>query len=145
MLIGLAAVLGPAIRRFGKGYADDLWPATSSTPSALLRVLDLAYYLVFSGYILLTTELDFATLGSSEVLAGQVQQAAARLAGFMLVMGLLHAATLMVLPMVALLDNSTRVARPLPRWIVIGIILAGTAGALLAIPILIGLIVAGTS
>ena len=58
-LISLVAVLGPAIRRFGRGYADDLWPTTPTMPLSLLRLLDVAYLLVFGGYILLTTYFDF--------------------------------------------------------------------------------------
>ena len=64
-LVSLVAVLGPAIRRFGRGYADDLWPTTPTMPSSLLRLLDVAYLLVFGGYILLTTYFDFgrSTIG----------------------------------------------------------------------------------
>ncbi len=144
-LVGLAVVLGPAIRRFGRGYAADLWPPASHTPAALLRLLDLAYYLVLSGYVLLTTELEFGAPGTSDLLAGQIQEAFARVGGLLLIVGLLHATTLMALPVVALIDNSTRTGRALPRWIVIGLVLVGVGGALLVIPNLIGLIVAGTS
>ncbi len=67
-LIALVAVLGPAIRRFGRGYAHDLWRTTPDMPTALLRLLDVAYLLVFGGYILITTYFDFgrSTIGVAE-------------------------------------------------------------------------------
>ncbi|MDC3402460.1 hypothetical protein OAX95_00820 [bacterium] len=111
-LVMLIAVLGPAIRRFGRGYANDLWPTTPATATALLRLLGLAYLLVFTGYILLSSELDFETSGV--LVAEQVHEAGYRIGGLVLAMGLLHAATIMVLPIVALVSNSTRVSRELP-------------------------------
>ena len=45
--------------------------------------------------------------------------------GWCSTMGLLHAATIMVLPVVALVSNSTRVGRALPRWLVIVLVLVG--------------------
>ena len=95
-LVSLVAVLGPAIRRFGRGYADDLWPTTPTMPSSLLRLLDVAYLLVFGGYILLTTYFDFgrSTIG----VAQQVEDLFQRVGGLVLTMGLLHAATIMTCP-----------------------------------------------
>lgn len=120
-LVALVLVLGPAIRRFGRGYASDLWPATPATATALLRLLDVAYLLVFGGFILLTVELDFGPSGV--LVAEQVQAAGERLGGLLLVMGLLHAVTIMVLPVVALVSNSTRVGRALPKWLVVILVL----------------------
>jgi hypothetical protein len=111
-LVMLIAVLGPAIRRLGRGYANDLWPTTPATATALLRLLGLAYLLFFTGYILLSSELDFETSGV--LVAEQVHEAGYRIGGLVLAMGLLHAATIMVLPIVALVSNSTRVSRELP-------------------------------
>jgi hypothetical protein len=122
-LVALVLVLGPAIRRFGRGYATDLWSATPTMAAALLRLLDVAYLLVSSGFIFLTVDFDF---GSSTVqLAGQVQSGLNRVGGLIVVMGLLHAVTIIVLPAVALVSNSTRVGRSLPRWFVILLVIAG--------------------
>lgn len=140
-LIALVAVLGPAIRRFGRGYADDLWPATPTMPSSLLRLLDVAYLLVFGGYILLTTYFDF---GWSMIgVAQQIGDLCWRVGGLVLTMGLLHAATIMVLPVVALVSNSTRVGRALPRWLVILLVLGGGVLGLFALWLTVGFAVAG--
>lgn len=136
----LTIVLGPAIRRFGRGYARDLWPAARATPNLLLRLLDLAYGLVFGGYILLTTQFEFGDGSTLDPIGGQLHDAAERIGGLLLVMGLLHAGTLMVLPVVALVDNSTRRSERIPRWVVmIGL------GVLLAVIPVVGLLFAGLS
>lgn len=122
-LVALIAVLGPAIRRFGRGYANDLWPATPETATVLLRLLDLAYLLVFSGYILLSAELGFGTSGV--LVAEQLRDAGSRIAGLVLMMGLLHAITIMALPVVALVSNSTRVGQKLPKWLTVILLLVG--------------------
>jgi hypothetical protein len=121
----LMAVLGTAISRFGRGFAADLWPAGSATPPALLRLLDVAYFLVFSGYILLTTRFEFGFEWRAVTLGEQLGDASIRIGGLLLLVGVLHALTIVVLPVVALVDNSTRVQQPLPRWmIVIGVLIA---------------------
>lgn len=120
-LLTLIAVLGRAIRRFGRGYADDLWPATPTTSAALLQLIDLAYYLVLIGFILMTSRLDFGT--STVEFAEQIQHAGNRIGGLLLIMGVLHAAAVMVLPFVALISNATRVGASLPKWLTIVLII----------------------
>jgi hypothetical protein len=140
-LVALVAVLGPAIRRFGRGYADDLWHTTPAVPASLLRLLDVAYLLVFGGYILMTTSFDF---GWSLIgVAQQVEDLCWRVGGMVLSMGLLHAATIMTLPVVALVSNSTRVGRSLPRWLVIVLGLVGAVLALFTLRATAGLIIGG--
>lgn len=144
VLTSVAVVLGPAIRRFGRGYAHDLFPATPVTGAALLRLLDVAYGLVVAGYILMTTELSAAGARvSGDLLAEQLSTAAARLGGLLLVLGVLHAATLVVLPAVALVHNSTRLGRALPRWLVVVLALAGIVIGWQVVSTLVGLAVMG--
>lgn len=151
-LVALVAVLGPAIRRFGRGYAVDLWPVTPATATALLRLLDVAYILIFGGFILMTADLDFASssLAASNcvfddvrchTVQDQIGDACIRLGGLVLVMGILHAVTIIVLPVVALISNSTRVGRALPRWLVVLLVLAIIPIALQTFLALVGLIV----
>jgi len=58
-------------------------------------------------------------------------------------MGLLHAATIMTLPLVALVSNSTRVGRALPRWLVISFMLVAVPLGLFVLWAIVGLSVAG--
>lgn len=140
-LVALVAVLGPAIRRFGRGYADDLWPATPTLPWSLLRLLDVAYLLVFGGYILLTADFDFGA--AATVVADQVEDLSWRVGGLLLSIGLLHASTIMALPVVALVSNSTRVDRELPRWLVFVLVLVGCVLGLFIFRAVVGLSIAG--
>ena len=130
-LVCLVLTIGPAIRRFGRGYAYDLWCTTPDLPRSLLRLLDVAYALVFSGYILLTASLDFDR--SSILAAEQIEGLCVRVGGLLLTMGLLHAITIMSLPLMALISNSTRAGRPLPRWVVGLLALIGVAVGVAAV------------
>lgn len=71
----------------------------------MLRVLDIAFYLVFTGYILMTVSFDSPS--RTTVLAYQLATACARSGGLLLIMGLLLAVTFMFVPLLALLHNST--------------------------------------
>lgn len=146
-LTALVVVLGPAIRRFGRHYAEDLFVVDHPLATSMLRLLDLAYYLVFAAYVLLTTQFEFelavAARPASLDLAQQLHEAAVRVGGLLLLMGVLHALTLFALPFVALIHNSTRRRRPLPTWLrAIGLVI-GAAAALQLIGVLLGLLVAG--
>ena len=68
VLVMLVVVLGPAIRRFGRGYATDLWRATPETAAAIVRLLDVAYVLVFAGYV--TPAEAFQGFSSPAVITG---------------------------------------------------------------------------
>lgn len=140
-LVALLLALGPAIRRFGRGYANDLWPTGSHTPVALLRLMDLAFYLVGIGYVLLSAEFEFTTTLMSDRLAAQLAAVSIRAGGLLLALGVLHAHTLFALPMVALIDNSTRVGRALPRWLIL--LLAATM--LSIVPVLLAMVAIGIS
>ena len=135
-LVSLVVVLGPAIRRFGRGYAHDLWRTTPDLPTSLLRLLDVAYLLVFGGYILMTSYFDFGL--SRVVVAEQIEELLQRVGGLLLTMGLLHAATIMALPLIALVSNSTRVGRKLPRWVVAILVLVGLGVGFFGLQALIG-------
>ncbi len=140
-LVLLVAVLGPAIRRFGRGYAHDLWRSTHDTAAALVRLLDVSYLLVFGGYIMLTANLDFdaAALG----VAQQLEDLGWRIGGLLLTMGLLHAATIMTLPVVALIANTTRRGRTLPRWLAVVLVIGTGIAGLLTLWGVAGVVIGG--
>lgn len=144
LLVVIVIVLGPAIRRFGRNYIGDLWPADRTTPEALARLLDLAYALVFSGYILVTAQLSRPGF-SLNPLADQVADMSTRVAGLVLTIGILHAVTVTALPLVALVSNSTRTGRPLPRWVVVLLVVLGVGIGFQLVNTLIGLVAMGLS
>jgi hypothetical protein len=137
-LVVLIVALGPAIRRFGRGYASDLFTTSRSTAAAMLRLLDLAYFLIFGGYILLTVELLAPRDESLLIWSEQLGDASIRIAGLLLTMGMLHAVTLVALPLLALIVNSTRTGSRVPRWIWILLIVGGiVAWQLAGIPVVL--------
>ena len=146
-LVVIVIVLGPAIRRFGRNFAQDLFPREQPLATMLLRLLDVAYYLVFAAYVLMTTQFEFRLgvigMPASRDLAQQLREAAVRFGGLLLLMGALHAMTLVALPFVALVHNSTLRRRPLPRWLQIaGTVLIAWLG-LQIVGGLLGLLVIG--
>ncbi len=126
VMVGLVVALGPAIRRFGSGYAREVFRARPSTGDSFLALLDVAYYLVFGGYVLVT--LGFAEHFPTAVRIGdQIEHAAIEVAGLLLTMGLLHAATFAVLPLLGLVFTATQRNVALPssiRLVVVVVTLA---------------------
>lgn len=141
-LVVVLATLGPAIRRFGRGYVVDLHGSEPATGHRLLRLLDIAYYLTFTGFILMTTNFTAPASYRLFLIGDQIEQMTDRVGGMLLVMGLLHAVMLMSLPLVALVYNTTRRGRSLPRWVTILLFVAG-AGIALQLPGLFGLVISG--
>lgn len=139
VLAGLVLALGPAIRRFGRGYASELFSTSPATANRLLRLLDIAYYLVFAGYVLLTARFEAPVSYIVPQLGLQIYEGLARVAGLLLAMGLLHGITFTVLPLVALVFNSTRARRSLPRWVTFLVVIGSAAAAFLVILMLLGL------
>ncbi len=128
VLMLLVVVLGPAIRRFGDGYAGAIFRTSPATGDRFIRLLDVAYYLVFSGFILVTADFDrplAASLGVGE----QLGEATSRIGGLLLAMGLLHAVTILVLPLVGLVFTAGWRQKQLPRWVNILLLIVGVATA----------------
>lgn len=136
MLIG---AVGPGLRRFGRGFIEDVFAPAKTTGERLLPLLDAAFYLIFVGYVLVTTRLSPGVAYEFYVAGEQIGEAAIRIGGLLLMMGVMHAVTLIVLPLVALIFNSTRVGAKLPRWVTALLIIGGIV-ALLQLPGLITLV-----
>ena len=103
LLVVAVVTLGPLIRRFGRIYVTTVFRANPPTAMRFLALLDVAYYLAFSSFVLMTTTIDpypswLAQSGTAEVLTHQL----ARLGGLALLMGLLHSLTIVVLPVLGL-------------------------------------------
>ncbi len=99
LLVVAVVTLGPLIRRFGRIYVTTVFRANPPTAMRFLALLDLAYYLAFSSFVLMTATIEpypswLAPSGTTEVLTHQ----AARLGGLALLMGLLHSLTIVALP-----------------------------------------------
>lgn len=99
ILVAVVVVLGPLIKRFGRSYAGDIFRANPRTGKSYLVLMDVAYYLIFSAFILFTVTFqppsewrrDIATVFEAEIV---------RLGGMLLLMGILHGLNVLTLPII---------------------------------------------
>lgn len=161
VLLVLVVALGPTLRRFGTILLADVFRLSPTTGQRFLDVLDVAYYLTFVGYTI--TGLGFQGLGRTLATTAVLRVSLDRIAGLLLLMGLLHAATIALLPLLGALHASTMrrhrrrergraapppspVAERAERLIRRALWIAGgtlAAGALLLTGVMIGLVMAG--
>jgi hypothetical protein len=107
ILITLILVVGPLIRRFGGIYAASVFTANPATAQHFLRVLDVAYYLVFSAFVVIETQVvpREEWLGANGTTV-HIDSLAQRIGGMLLLMGLLHAITIALLPILGVVFSS---------------------------------------
>ena len=105
-------VLGPLIRRFGKDLALEVFHSHQDSSKRFLALLDIAYYLIFTAFILMTTSFS-AQADWGGRLAAQAELELVRVGGLLLLMGILHAVTIAFLPIMGLVlaSNWWRAAR----------------------------------
>jgi hypothetical protein len=99
ILIAIVVVLGPVIKRFGRAYAGDIFRANPRTGKSYLVLMDVAYYLIFSAYILFTIHLVQPEEWVANPTA-QLQDEVTRIGGMLLLMGVLHGLNVLSLPLV---------------------------------------------
>ena len=156
VMISIVVVMGPAIRRFGETFEQAVFGSVPETGTHVLRLLDVAYYLIFGAFIMMTTTYD-PPLDLGNELAGWVEWVQFRLGGLLLLMGTLHATLVLALPVVGLVHaanrrrirlahGTTSSDRSLDKvdsaitvitWVLAALV------ALLLLPMLMGLIVGG--
>ena len=99
VLVALAVALGPFIKRFGRSYAADVFRANPRTGKSYLVLTDVAYYLIFTAFILFT--ITFVAPADWEVSTGnQLKHEVARVGGILLIMGVLHTGNVLALPII---------------------------------------------
>lgn len=108
VLVTIALVLGPFIKRFGRSYAADVFRSNPSTGKSFIVLTDFAYYLIFIAYIAFTTTIDRPSNWPATVGAEQVQHNIIRVGGILLIIGVLHGINLLVLPIIGRLLTLNR-------------------------------------
>jgi len=121
LLVGVALWLGPLIKRFGKSYAADVFRANPRTGKSFIVLTDIAYYLIFFAYVFFTMSFQIKGGWGATVGGAQLQHEAARIGGILLILGVLHGANLIALPVMGRLltlnrrlDQDTPVTPPAP-------------------------------
>ncbi len=107
VLIGILVILGPLIKRFGRAYAGDVFRANPRTGKSYLVLMDVAYYLIFTAYILFTIRFE-PQRGWERSVAAQLQDEVVRVAGMLLLMGILHGLNVLSLPLIGRLLGMSR-------------------------------------
>ena len=118
LLVAILFILGPLIKRFGKSYAADIFRANPRTGKSYLVLMDVAYYLIFTAFILFTINFERELAWSQEVGADQLEGSAIRLGGMLLLMGILHGLNVISLPIIGRLLGLGRTLEedtPAPR------------------------------
>lgn len=100
VLVVILVVLGPVIKRFGKAYAADIFRANPRTGKSYLVLMDIAYYLIFTAFILFTINFERDTGWTQEVSADQLEASTLRIGGMLLLMGILHGLNVISLPII---------------------------------------------
>lgn len=114
VLLAVVFVLGPLIKRFGRGYAGDVFRANPRTGKSYLVLMDVAYYLIFVAYILFTVTLSRPT--DWQRVGAQLEEELVRIGGMLLLMGVLHGLNVLSLPLVGrLLGLSRQLEEDTPR------------------------------
>ena len=107
VLVALAVGLGPFIKRFGRSYAADVFRANPRTGKSYLVLTDVAYYLIFTSFVLFTVTFvepdDWV-----DSTGAQLKHEVARVGGILLIMGILHAANVVALPVIGRLLSSNK-------------------------------------
>ena len=108
VLIGIALWLGPFIKRFGRAYAADVFHDNPQTGKSYIVLTDIVYYLIFTAYILFTVSFEAAGNWEQTVNAAQLKAETARVAGILLIIGILHGVNLLALPVMGRLLTLNR-------------------------------------
>ncbi|MET0147261.1 MAG: hypothetical protein ABW328_21110 [Ilumatobacteraceae bacterium] len=108
VLVAIACWLGPLIKRFGRSYAADVFRGNPRTGKSFIMLTDIAYYLIFFSYILFTVSFAPRESWSDTVTAAQMQHETARVAGILLIIGVLHGVNLLTLPVMGRLLTLNR-------------------------------------
>jgi len=99
-LIAIVIVLGPFIKRFGRSYAAEVFRANPSTGKSFIVLMDFAYYLIFGAYVLFTLTFHPLVWWTPTVNAAQFKDETMKIAGILLLMGVLHGVNLLILPII---------------------------------------------
>jgi hypothetical protein len=93
--------------RFGRSYAADVFRANPRTGKSYLVLTDVAYYLIFTSFVLFTvTFVEHKDWHGST--GTQLKAEVARVGGILLIMGVLHAANVVALPIIGRLLSSNK-------------------------------------
>lgn len=108
VLVTIALWLGPFIKRFGRAYAADVFHDNPLTGKSYIVLTDIVYYLIFTAYILFVVRFEPADDWGTSVTAGQVKEAAVKIGGILLIIGVLHGLNIVLMPLLGRMFSLNR-------------------------------------
>ena len=112
VLVAIALWLGPFIKRFGRAYAADVFHDNPLTGKSYIVLTDIVYYLIFTAYILFgahfAPQKEWLNMVSGVVTAEQLTFEVERIAGILLIIGLLHGLNIVLMPVLGRLFSLNR-------------------------------------
>ncbi len=120
VLVAIAVWLGPFIKRFGRAYAADVFHDNPLTGKSYIVLTDVVYYLIFSAYILATLNVEpdpawsvSEVVLTHDVTAAQIESEFVKVAGILLIIGILHGLNIVLMPVLGrIFSLNRRLARP---------------------------------
>jgi hypothetical protein len=108
VMTAIVVVMGPAIRRFGETYEREVFAGSPETGTQVLRLLDIAYYLIFGAFILMTLFFDAPSdlQPWERQFPDHLYYEMIRLGGLLFTMAVLHVVLLLSLPVVGLIHSA---------------------------------------
>jgi hypothetical protein len=110
-LVAIALWLGPFIKRFGRAYAADVFHDNPVTGKSYIVLTDIVYYLIFAAYILFWVHFapeQHWNAYVGQVTAAQLGQSLTRVAGILLIIGILHGVNIVMMPVLGRLFSLNR-------------------------------------
>ena len=112
VLVAIALWLGPFIKRFGRAYAADVFHDNPLTGKSYIVLTDIVYYLIFTAYIMFgahfAPQREWLNMASGLVTAEQLTFEVERIAGILLIIGLLHGLNIVLMPVLGRLFSLNR-------------------------------------
>lgn len=144
-VVMLALVLGlrPLLDGAGRDFLEAAAGGSPRGATAIAPLLDFAWNLVFVGLTIMTVEWRPIMVGAS--LATQLDHSLERVGLLLLVMGILHGVTFLALPLVGVVWRAARTGRPLPRWVLVLLLVLGGPVVFVLVAVLAGLLLRGAS
>lgn len=142
VMVALVLAIRPLLDDVGHEFRVAAFGGAEETAARLAPLLDLAWNLVFVGLTLVTVEWSPSVPIGATALA-QLEQSARRVAVLLMAMGILHAVTFLVLPVAGVAWRAATTRRPMPRWVVVGLVVVALPAAFLVVNLLLGLIAIG--
>lgn len=108
VMVAIVVVMGPAIRRFGETYERHVFAGSPETGTQVLRLLDIAYYLIFGAFILMSLffEPPAELLPWERQFPDHLYFEMSRIGSLLAAMAILHIVLLLSLPVVGLIHSA---------------------------------------